>query len=110
MYERIQSFAAQCDIVSLMARAKTDPSVLQQRQGFYGDVSDVGDMRDMFGAYNNMKGAFENLAEEQKSQLGGSFENFLSGVASGAFDSTTVSQGVAEAPETKTEVTPNEQK
>lgn len=108
MYDRIQSYTKHCDIVSLMARAKTDPSVLQQQQGFYGDVSGVGDMRDMYGAYNNMKGAFESLGTEEKNKLGGSFESFLSGIADGTFGSAIGKEGVTEPPKTETEVTTDE--
>lgn len=109
MYDRIQSFTKQCDIVSLMARAKTDPSVLQQRQGFYGDFSGVGDMRDMLGAYSNMKGVFESLAAEEQNKLGGSFESFISGLANGLFNPTADNgQGMTEQPKTETEVKTDE--
>ncbi len=108
MYARIQSFANQCDIVALAARAKTDPSVLQQRNGFYGDFSASGDLQDMLGAYNGMKGAFDSLAEEEKSKLGGSFESFLSGIANGSFVSSDGSQGVIKSEESKSEVITDE--
>lgn len=110
MYERIQSYSKQCDIVSLMARAKTDPSVLQQRNGFYGDFSASGDIQDMVGAYNNMKGAFENLGAEEKNQLGGSFESFLSGIANGTLGHAIDAQRVTEQPNEESEVKPDEQK
>lgn len=103
MYDRIQSFTKQCDIVSLMARAKTDPSVLQQRQGLYGDFSGVGDMRDMLGAYSNMKGVFESLAAEEQNRLGGSFESFISGLANGLYNPSADKQGLTEQPK-ETEV------
>lgn len=96
VYERIQSYANQCDKVALMARAKSDPSVLQQRSGFYGDFSAAGDLRDMYQSYSLMKGDFENLGEEVKAKFGGSFESFLSGIASGAFTGSNSSEGVKE--------------
>ena len=94
MYERIQSYTKQCDIVSLMARAKTDPSVLQQQQGFYGDFSAAGDLQSMLGAYNGLKGAFDSLVPEEKNKLGGSFESFLSGIANGSFGNADDAQRV----------------
>lgn len=109
VYERIQSYAAQCDKVALMARAKTDPSVLQQRQGFYGDFSSLGDIRDMHRAYATMKGDFEQLGEEVKNKLGGSFESFLSALASGEFSQKPADEGVkAEEKVEESEVVSNE--
>lgn len=98
MYDRIQSYTKQCDIVSLMARAKTDPSVLQQQQGFYGDFSVAGDLRSMLGAYNGLKGAFDSLVPEEKNKLGGSFESFLSGIANGSFGNADYAQRVTVNP------------
>ena len=109
VYERIQSYAAQCDKVALLARAKTDPSVLQQRQGFYGDFSGISDIRDMYRSYNTLKGDFEQLGEEIKNQLGGSFEGFLSAVASGLHGQKPADEGLkTEEKIDESEVTANE--
>ena len=103
VYDRIQSFTRQCDIVTLLAKAKTDPSVLMQRQGFYGDFSNADDIRDMHRAYSLLKGDFEALGEEKQNELGGSFENFLHSLAGGAPASTAPTEGVTITQEVSTD-------
>lgn len=110
MYERIQSYTKQCDVVSLMARAKIDPSVLQQKAGFYGDFSANGDLRDMLHAYGDLKGVFENFNEEEKKKFGGSFETFISGLADGSFNNETNEQEMTGDTIDQSEVETYEQK
>lgn len=105
MYERIQSALKSTDIVTLMARyAKGDETALNQRQGFYGDFSGFSDTRDAYAAYASMKGVYDSLAQEQKNQFGGSFENFLRDLAVRASTPAAPAQGV----EPNKEVTPSE--
>lgn len=79
-YARIQSFKDQCLIENIMRRCLNgDPSALNVRQGFYGDVSAFPrDLRGMYGVMEHAKEVFEGLSNEVKNdEFKGSFELFL---------------------------------
>lgn len=79
-YARIQSFKDQCLIENIIKRCTGgDLTALNQVQGMYGDISGMpNDPRSMHDLLMRAKEMYETVPqEEQISDFGGSFENFL---------------------------------
>lgn len=75
----IQSYKDECDIAQIMARAAAgDLNALNQRKGFYGDISETP--RDLFEAQNNilkLERGFNELPAEIREKFDNSKEKFI---------------------------------
>ena len=75
----IQSYKEECDIGNIIARAAAgDLNALNQRKGFYGDISETP--RDLFEAQNNilkLERGFNELPAEIREKFDNSKEKFI---------------------------------
>lgn len=76
--EKIQQFKDDCDIKQLLARATVDPTVLNQREGFYADVTE---MPKTLGEAQNMiikiRNSFDSLPPEERAKFNYSAEQYI---------------------------------
>lgn len=102
----IQSYKDECDIAQIMARAAAgDLNALNQRKGFYGDISETP--RDLFEAQNNilkLERGFNELPAEIREKFDNSKEKFITEFGSNEWYEK---MGFVETKEAKSETTEN---
>ncbi len=78
-WEEIQSYKEECSIENILARAAAgDPNALNQRKGFYTDITDTP--KTLAEAQNNilkLKQGFEKLPAEIREKFDNSKEKFV---------------------------------
>ena len=79
IWEEIQSYKEECSIDNILARAAAgDPNALNQRKGFYADITDTP--KSLAEAQNNilkLKQGFEKLPAEIRDKFDNSKEKFV---------------------------------
>lgn len=79
IWEEIQSYKEECSIDNILARAAAgDPNALNQRKGFYADITDTP--KTLAEAQNNilkLKQGFEKLPAEIREKFDNSKEKFV---------------------------------
>lgn len=79
IWEEIQSYKEECSIDNILARASAgDPNALNQRKGFYADITDSP--KTLAEAQNNilkLKQGFEKLPAEIREKFDNSKEKFV---------------------------------
>ena len=79
IWEEIQSYKEECSIDNILARAAAgDPNALNQRKGFYADITDSP--KTLAEAQNNilkLKQGFEKLPAEIREKFDNSKEKFV---------------------------------
>ena len=79
IWEEIQSYKEECSIDNILARAAAgDPNALNQRKGFYADITDSP--KTLAEAQNNilkLKQGFEKLPSEIREKFDNSKEKFV---------------------------------
>lgn len=87
IYEEIQSYADECNISLIIARAAAgDPNALNQRQGFYADITETP--KDLAEAQNSilkLKQGFYKLPVEIREKFNHSEEQFIAEFGSEEF-------------------------
>lgn len=100
IYDEIQSYAEECKIENILARAAAgDPDILNQRQGIYADISNTP--KTLAEAQNSilkLKQEFEGLPAEVREKFDNSMEKFVMDFGS---DNWYESMGYTKAEETK---------
>lgn len=79
IYEEIQSYAEECKIENILARAAAgDPNILNQRQGFYADITNTPrDLAEAQNAILKLKQGFDELPPEVREKFDNSAEAFV---------------------------------
>ena len=79
IYEKIQSYAEECKIENILARAAAgDVDILNQRQGFYADITNSP--KNLAEAQNSilkLKQGFDELPAEVREKFDNSAEKFI---------------------------------
>lgn len=85
-YMEIQSHADSCDLNLIMARyQRGELNVLQQVQGYYGDVSNIpNNYADILNETIRGEALFRSLSPEIRSQFGNSAEQFVAALGDGS--------------------------
>lgn len=75
----INSFADSCDIASIVARSVTEPELLNQRQGSYGDFTEFPKTyAEALQKVIDAKNLFDSLPQSNKDQFGNDVMTFIS--------------------------------
>lgn len=75
----ISSFADSCDIASIVARSVTEPELLNQRQGSYGDFTEFPKTyAEALQKVIDAKNLFDSLPQSNKDQFGNDVMTFIS--------------------------------
>lgn len=76
--EKMQQYKDECDVKQILARAVVDPNALNQRQGFYADVTEMpkslGEAQQMI---NDIKTEFNKLPPEERAKFNFSAEEYV---------------------------------
>lgn len=85
-YMEIQSHADSCDLNVIMQRyQRGELDVLQQVQGYYGDVSNIpSNYADILNETIRGEALFRSLAPDIRSQFGNSVEQFVAALGDGS--------------------------
>ena len=76
--EKIQQYKDDCDISLILARAVIDPSVLNQRQGFYADITEMPkSLAEAQSMIISIKNQFNALPVEERAKFDYSAEKFV---------------------------------
>lgn len=82
-YEKIQSFKEECEIANILVRATVDPTILNQRNGQYGDFTKAP--KTLAEAQNiilKIKDEFFNLPVETRKEFNNSPEQYIAAYGS----------------------------
>lgn len=84
IYESIQSYAEECKIENILARAAAgDEDILNQRQGFYADITDTPrNLAEAQKAILKLKQGFDELPAEIREKFDNSAEAFVNSFGS----------------------------
>lgn len=78
IYEKIQQYADECDISQILAKAVIDPTILNQREGFYADMTEMpktlGEAQNMI---LSMQKEFDTLPVETRAKFDYSMEKYV---------------------------------
>lgn len=79
IYQEIQSFAEECKIENILARAAAgDETALNQRQGFYADITNTpNNLAEAQNQILKLKQGFEALPAEIREKFDNSVEKFV---------------------------------
>lgn len=79
IYEQIQSYAEECKIENILARAAAgDPNILNQRQGFYADITNTPkDLKEAQDSILKLSNGFYQLPAEIREKFDNSLEKFV---------------------------------
>ena len=79
IYEEIQSYAEECKIENILARAAAgDQDILNQRQGFYADITNTPrNLAEAQNAILKLKQGFDELPPEIREKFDNSAEAFV---------------------------------
>lgn len=79
IYDEIQSYAEECKIENIIARAAAgDPDALNQRQGFYADITNTPrDLKEAQDSILKLSNGFYNLPAEVREKFDNSLEKFV---------------------------------
>ena len=90
IYDEIQAYKDSCDLNKILERFRLtgDPLVLQQRQGFYGDVAEFPKT---YAEFLNLslkaKETFDSLPSDIRDQFDNNVDNFICSIGTEKFDS-----------------------
>lgn len=78
IYEKIQQYADECDVSQILAKAVIDPTILNQREGFYADMTEMpktlGEAQNMI---LSMQKEFDTLPVETRAKFDYSMEKYV---------------------------------
>ena len=76
--EKIQQYKDECDIGQILARAAIDPTVLQQREVFYADVTEMPkSLAEAQSMIVSIRKEFDKMPPEEKAKFDYSVEKYI---------------------------------
>lgn len=111
IYDEIQAYKDSCDLNKILERFRLtgDPTVLQQRQGFYGDVAEFPKT---YAEFLNLslkaQEMFATLPADIRSQFDNDVDKFICSIGTEKFDSVFKQTESTDIPIKESEVKSNE--